>query len=461
MRRICFILVAGLDGQLATRAGRTPTLNSFPYRTVLAPVLPAVTCTMQATLTTGLAPAKHGIIANGLYTHDNPALQRHLDLDNFADFRRQISFWEQSNALLEAPRFWSPALKARTREDRLNRPCRTAMLFWQQSMPDAADIILTPKPRHTPEGRTLAACWSRPAALYAELEAKLGSFPLSSYWGPLAGPAASRWILEAARQVWRNYPVDLQMVYVPMLDYNLQRWGPGHPALAQEVCDLDALLAPLVTQVRAAGATAIIAGDYAMNAVTTSVAPNVALRRAGLLRTQADPQGKLLIDFQASTALAMADHQIAHVYCQPGTAAGAIHVLEKLDGVEQIARSDAQKRQLGLDHPRSGTLVLLSRPDAWFVHDWWLAEDEKPAWQFGVDIHRKPGYDPRELFFDAARRGITQDPSLVKGSHGVWPAALDVNRRPVLLSDAPLPTHDSAVPAAACAGWLSTLLESA
>ena len=440
MPRICFILVAGLDQQLASTTA--DVFTSFAHRNTLAPVTPAVTCTMQATLTTGKIPARHGIICNGLYTHDNAALQQFLDDDSFPEFRRQISFWEQSNQLLQTPRFWT------------GKPIRTAMLFWQQSMPDAADIVLTPKPEHTPDGKTVASCFSRPHDLYQRLTAKLGAFPLHQYWGPLASLPSSQWIINAAMDIWRHDPVDLQLLYVPHLDYNLQRLGPDHPAVAKDAADVATLLAPLVDMVRKDGGIPVIAGDYAMNAVSKAIFPNRALRDAGLLKTHTDEDGKLLIDFAASRAVAMVDHQIAYIYCAADAVDPTKKLLPSLDGIGNLAISAEEKSRLGLNTPRAGQIIALSNSDAWFAHDWWHNDAEKPRWQFSVDIHRKPGYDPRELFFDPVRKCIAQDTTLVKGSHGVIAAASE--KQPVLLSDvAPPAAH---TPATDIAGWLANLL---
>jgi len=440
--KICFVLVAGLDRALLDATPGLKTLASFDRTLALRPVIPAVTCTMQATLTTGVLPEQHGIIANGLYTCNRSALHPHLDLSNFAEFRRQTSFWEQSNALLERPRFWQGTGQ------------RVALLFWQNSMDGAADVVLTPKPQHTPDGKTLTACWSNPANLYAELTAALGPFPLHQYWGPMAGLPSSVWILKAAEEVWRRNLADIQLVYVPHLDYNLQRRGPGDPAVIKDLQDVDAALTDLAAQVRASGGHLIIAGDYSMTAVRQTVFPNVAFRQAGLLRTQADAAGKLLVDYGQSLAFAMADHQIAHVYCALAAREKAADILRSLPGVARVL-AGAERATVGLANARSGDLVALAQPDAWFAHDWWLADAEKPAWQLGVDIHRKPGYDPRELFFDPQRKCIAQDAGLVKGSHGlVGPEPKDW---PVLLCDkVSRPPNGEIMDATAVACWLRT-----
>ena len=430
MARTCVILVAGLDAHLFASAtggagggASLPTLGAMPWHAAYRPAFPAVTCTAQATLTTGVSAERHGIICNGLYTHGRPELDAHLDLSNHADARRNVSFWEQSNTLLQAPRFWQAAGFPKK---------KTAMLFWQNSMRGAADIVLTPKPEHTPDGKTLTACWSDPPNLYAELTAALGPFPLHNYWSPMAGLPSSQWIAKAAMHVWRAHAPDLQLVYIPHLDFNLQRLGPEHPAMIKELQDVDALLGPLAEQVRADGGCVVILGDYGMHEVSRPILPNVALRKAGLLVPKTDAAGKLLVDYERSAAFVMADHQVAFVYCRPEKQPEVLAVLERLEGVDRIAVGREQMAALGVGTPRAGSAALLARPEAWFAHDWWLSDDEKPRWQFSVDIHNKPGFDPRELFFDPVKKCIAQDPHVVKGSHGL---TTDSARWPLIFSD--------------------------
>jgi predicted AlkP superfamily pyrophosphatase or phosphodiesterase len=444
MARTLFVLVAGLDRRLVDRTPQLATLRRFAAQRVMRPVTPAVTSTMQATLTTGGTPAQHGIIANGLFAHNRPEIQRHLDLSSFAAFRRNVSFWEQSNRLLELPRFWHQSRKT------------TTMLFWQNSMDGAADVVLTPKPTHSPDGKTLTACWSAPDDLYARLVEKLGPLPLHNYWGPFASGASSEWIVQAALAVWAEHPTDLTLLYVPHLDYALQRLGPAHEKIAREVQFVDALLAPLVERARADGAHVIIAGDYGMHDVTRAIMPNQALRQAGLLLTKPDAEGKLLVDYDASHAFAMVDHQIAHVYCPGPRQAAATRVIAELPGVARVLHTPEDLGALGLASPRSGAVVALAEPDAWFCHDWWTSDAEKPAWQFSVDIHRKPGYDPRELFGDPVKKCVAQNPELVKGSHGV--VLDDPATWPVLLCDESISPATPQLDATDIAGWLARLV---
>jgi hypothetical protein len=445
--RICFVLAAGLDKALLSKSPSLATLSAFPHRAAYQPSFPAVTCTAQATLTTGTSATDHGIICNGLYTHGNPDLHQELDLANHADARVNVSFWEQSNGLVQKPRFWQGMNK------------KVAMLFWQQSMPSrrtgtpAADIVITPKPEHTPDGKTLTACWSAPADLYASLVKQLGPFPLFNYWSPMAGLPSSQWIVKAAEQVWSDHKPDLQLVYIPHLDFNLLRHGPSHPSVAKDLQDVDALLAPLAQKVRGDGGVMIVAGDYGMFDVTTPVMPNLALRDAGLLATKINSDGKLLIDYDTSNAFVMADHQVAFLYAKPAAVEKAIELLARLEGIASVQPNvAASKIAMG---SRAGQAILLAKENAWFAHDWWHTDAEKPLWQFSVDIHNKPGFDPRELFFDPVKKMIAQDAKLVKGSHGL---THDPSRWPVLLSDVPLEGLADGMPATAISSALASLL---
>jgi len=373
MNRLCVISAAALSGRmlaLAPADGALCRLARLGRRTI-QPVCPAVTCTMQATVTTGQPPGVHGIVANGLY---------------FAEQGR-VSFWEQSNRLLEAPRFW--------RRGTLAGACRTAMLFWQNSMFGAADVVLTPRPAHTPDGRTISTCYSDPPGLYDSLRGELGEFPLKHYWGPLAHLASSEWIAAAAERVWQRERPDLQLLYLPHLDYSLQKVGPADPSIAGEVAHLDALIGRLAGAVAADGGRVVVMGDYGITPVGRAVTPNVALRDAGLL-TVRDAAGTDLLDVGEARAFALVDHQVAHVYCGDDAAAGqAAEVLRGLDGVAEVIDL-AKADPLGLRHRRSGRLIALAQPDAWFAYYFWHDPARAPAFARTVDIHRKPGYDPCE-----------------------------------------------------------------
>jgi hypothetical protein len=218
---VCVIDIPGLSQKLLSAVPANSALGKWirANRVLgLTPSWPAVTCSMQATLTTGVSPERHGIVANGIATFRSTEDQRLIDPSNFAEYRREVSFWEQSNQFVEAPRFWQDASG--------KSKWKTAMLFWQNCMPGfveplkpAADIVLTPKPEHGPDGNITSLLWAQPRELVGQLFNELGPFPLMNYWGPFAKIDSSRWIARAAAHVWTHYSPQLQLVFTfPHLD---------------------------------------------------------------------------------------------------------------------------------------------------------------------------------------------------------------------------------------------------
>lgn len=430
--RTCLIDIPGLCSRLIEQLGgesAPPWFDDIADRgqSVIRPVRPAVTMSVQATYSTGKTPAEHGIIANGLPAYRLPDIRDNLDLSNFANYRCNVSFWEQSNKLLTAPRVWAGDGA---------RPETAAMLFVQSSMGGAADVVVTPKPTHTKDGHTVSMCWSDPDELYPALRDQLGEFPLHHYWGPLAGMKSSEWIAAASRIVWEEYPTDLHWVYIPQLDYDLQRMGPNDERVVQSLVEVLAVLTPLVEKVHADGDRVLLISEYGMTPVHRSVALNAHLRNADLLRV--DDAGEM--DYVESRAFAMVDHQVAHVYCtDPAAQAAARSLISDMDEVAEVY-AGAERAEVGLDCDRAGDLVVFSHEDAWFEYRWWTDFAEAPQWASMIDIHRKPGYDPLEMFVDPetlktrdprAVRILADKPQLIKGSHGTMPA--DEADWPVLL----------------------------
>ncbi len=418
--RTLLLDIPGLSGRLLDQLNPRTVPAWFAAlrddsRSRIRPVLPAVTMPAQATYSTGVLPQEHGIVANGLATYRDSSLHRHLDLVNHAEHRTRVSFWEQSNALLAAPRVWK------------NDRRKVAMLMVQSSR-GAADIVLTPKPQHTPDGKTISNCWSRPNDLHPTLRAELGEFPLHHYWGPMANLESSKWIAAAAERIWQWHEPDLQWVYVSQMDYDLQRLGPNDPAVSAMLGEVLTLLTPLVEQAQAEGGRVLVFSEYGMTAVSRSIAPNARLREAGLLVTDDNRE----VDYRRSDCFAMCDHQVAHVYCRDEAAIDrARDLLTDLSEVAECYCGE-QRKAIGLNTPRAGDLVLFSQEDAWFEYRWWDDWAQAPDFAWTVDIHKKPGYDPTELFFDPAMRRIRADqPQRVKGSHGTLPA--DPFDWPVLL----------------------------
>jgi predicted AlkP superfamily pyrophosphatase or phosphodiesterase len=256
--------------------------------------------------------------------------------------------------------------------------------------------------------------------------------------------------------VYDTYRPTLTLVYLPHLDYNLQRLGPHHPALRDDLLAIDALCGELIDHVRRTGARVIVLSEYGITDVAGPVHINRALREAKLLRVKSE-LGLEMLDAGASDAFAVADHQVAHVYVKrPALVPEVKRLLEALPGVEAVL-DDEGKRAHGLDHERSGELVAVSRADRWFTYYYWLDDALAPDFARTVDIHRKPGYDPVELFLDPALRMpkvkiastllkkalgfrylmdvIPLDATLVKGSHGR--PTDDPDAGPLLISSEP------------------------
>ncbi|MEM6674696.1 MAG: nucleotide pyrophosphatase/phosphodiesterase family protein [Planctomycetota bacterium] len=416
---------------------RTPHLAALGQRGALSPmsaVLPAVTCSAQATMLTGALPSQHGAVGNGWR---DPASY-------------DVALWRQSNHLVDGEKIYEAA---RRRDSSFT----CAKLFWWWNMGAAVDRSITPRPFYFADGKKEVAIYATPTEFGVEAERELGSFPFFDFWGPKAGLPSSRWIADAAIRTLREYRPTLTMAYLPHLDYDHQRYGPADERSVQALRDIDAIVGDLVAAADEAGAAVVVVSEYGIREVSRPVHVNRALRDAGLLRVRETPHGDVL-DVFASDAFALADHQIAHVYCQgPRAIAAATEVLEGLDGVAEVL-DDEGKRSAGVDHPRAGQLVALSEPDAWFTYYYWSDRTSEPDFARTVDIHRKPGYDPVEMFVDPSLRSpqlrvaqrlaqkklgfrylvdvIPLDATLVRGSHGLVPD--DPLDGPVWVSSLPL-----------------------
>lgn len=371
------VVVLNVVGLAPHHQRAMPSLSRFTWRP-MRPSFPAVTCSVQATLLSGKLPAEHGIVGNGWLERD----------------RLEVRFWEQAGSLVQAPRIWD-----------LLPQRKTAVLFWQQSMYINAAVVLTPRPIHA-HRRLIQWCYSKPPGYYEDLRSEIGEFKLQSYWGPLAGIASSRWIARAARITWRRHRPDLMLVYLPHLDYASQKRGPDAMDALREI---DTVVAELVEEFRQ-DAAVIVCSEYSLVPVRRVLYPNRALRRAGLLRVREIARREYL-DMELSDAFAVVDHQVAHLYCKPGALAAARAALGEVEFTT-------------LAHPRAGELVAVAPPDAWFAYYWWEQEAKAPDFAHSVDIHRKPGYDPCELWLDWRRTIRTLHPCTavrperVKGSHG-------------------------------------------
>ncbi len=431
MKKTAVINVVGLTRGLLGL--HTPFLSEWGEGAATAsidPVLPAVTCSAQATYLTGAPPTEHGIVANGWYFRDEC----------------EVKFWRQSNRLVQAPKVWEAA-----RQRDASFTC--ANMFWWYNMYSSVDYSVTPRPMYPADGLKLPDVYSHPSSLRHTLQNELGAFPLFQFWGPATTIKASEWIANATRRVVEQYDPTLTLVYLPHLDYNLQRVGPDHPDVDRDLEEIDAVCRDLITFLESRDTRVIVLSEYGINAVSRPISLNRLFRKEGFIAIR-DERGLELLDAGASKVFAVADHQLAHVYVQDaGLLAAVKSLLEAIPGVAYVL-DEGGKKEYGLDHPRSGELVAVAEPDAWFTYYYWLDDDKAPDFARTVDIHRKPGYDPVELFVDPGLRVprlkvaqrlfqkkmgfrylmdvIPLDPSLVKGSHGHL--TTDPMESPILLT---------------------------
>jgi predicted AlkP superfamily pyrophosphatase or phosphodiesterase len=436
MKRTAVVNVVGLT---PSRLGpAAPRISEFVRRgslTLIEPAFPAVTCTAQSNYLTGLPPARHGIVANGWYDRE----------------LAEVQFWRQSDHLVQAPKIWED-LRA------LDPELTCAKLFWWFNMYGRADYSITPRPLYLADGRKIFDIYSWPYSLRPQIKADLGEFPFPAFWGPAAGvggpqggaEAASRWIAESAKWIENKYAPTLSLVYLPHLDYNLQRLGPEHPAIACDLERVDTIVGGLIDFFQARSIQVILLSEYGITGVDRPVHLNRLFRDKGWLAIK-DELGREILDCGASRVFAVADHQVAHIYLNDLSLITQVRtLLENQPGVGQVL-GRAEKQALGIEHARAGDLLAVAAERAWFTYYYWLDDRRAPDFARTVDIHRKPGYDPVELFLDPdipllklgilwrlARKRlgfrmlmdvIPLDATLVKGSHG---------RRPNHPSDYPL-----------------------
>lgn len=409
--------VVGLNRQMLEHAPRLQQFAKGSPLRQLVPDLPAVTCTVQASMLTGLPVREHGIVANGWYDRE----------------LCEVHFWKQSNKLVQGEKVWETARKRDPSVTVLN-------MFWWFNMYSSADYSVTPRPIYKADGRKIPDCYANPPELRDELQKQLGTFPLFSFWGPGSSIESSRWIAKGTVIAHERLNPTLTLVYLPHLDYALQQVGPEHPSIPEAVREIDNVAGDLIDQLESRGVRVIVLSEYGIERVNEAIFINRMLREQGDLRVRFE-QGLELLDPGASPAFAVTDHQLAHVYVKDPQDVSRIELLcRTLPGVDKVLNRHAQ-RELGIDHPRAGELVLIAGTGRWFTYDYWLDHRRAPDFARTVDIHRKPGYDPRELFLDphiplvklklawrlfqrkvlgqrALLDVIPLDTALVRGSHG-------------------------------------------
>ncbi|MFL6483278.1 MAG: alkaline phosphatase family protein [Nitrososphaera sp.] len=361
----------------------------------LEPTFPAVTSSVQASILTGKFPKEHGIIANGLY-----------DRSTYS-----VSFWEQPSSLVQTPRIWDTI---KQRSDK-----KTAVLFWQNTMYANSDIVVTPRPIHL-DDKMVMWCYSKPQGYYEKLKERLGEFNLASYWGPLASSNSSEWIANAAEYTMETERPNFLFVYIPHVDYSAQRFGKGSVQVNDDLKIADEIVGRLAQKATDIGirneTQFVILSEYSFNDVDGAIPLNLVLRDADLLSVRTI-QEKEYLDFEYSKAFAMVDHQVSHIFIKDGYEKEARKALENAPGIDKVLDSRS-KKEMAIGHERSGELIAISAKDKWFSYYWWHEDNRAPEFARKVDIHRKPGYDPVELFFDPKTKSIPLEPRMVKGSHG-------------------------------------------
>lgn len=435
LRSVCVLNVVGLTKELLTHCtGCLGKAMAGGRCYPLEEAFPAVTCTAQATMLTGLDATDHGIVGNGWYWRD----------------LGEVRFWLQSNRLIQG----DPVYKvARRRAEEKGEQFTCAKLFWWFNQGAPVDYSVTPKPYYGADGSKVFAIHGHPLDLPPRLEAALGKFPFHAFWGPMSGIASSDWIARATAWVLEHLQPTLTLSYIPHLDYDLQRFGPTPEVVQKALSELETAVEVVFDVCEKKGVVPIVVSEYGLGPVNRPVYVNRVLREAGFLVVRDGPFGETIETF-LSDAFAVVDHQIAHVYVrEPTKVADVVALLSSLPGVAHALCSPEDRARYHLNHPRAGDVVLLAQPDAYFAYHYWLDEQRAPDFARTVDIHRKPGYDPCELFFDpripfpklrvAARLlqrklgfralldVIPTDGSLVRGSHGLY--ASSEEQRPVLL----------------------------
>ncbi len=444
MKKTVVINVVGLTKRLIGE--HTPFIKSFLEKgtfNYIKPVLPAVTCSVQSTYLTGKWPSEHGVVGNGWYFKEEC----------------EVKFWRQSNKLVQQPKVWD-VLKAK------NPDFTCANHFWWYNMYSTADYSITPRPNYLADGRKIPDIYSHPADLRDKVQATLGTFPLFEFWGPRTTINSSQWIADAAMETDKLHDPTLTFIYLPHLDYNLQRYGLDFDSIAKDLQEIDGVVAQLVNYYENQGANIVLLSEYGITNVNNPVHLNRVLRKNGYLSIRTE-RGLELLDAGASNAFAVADHQIAHVYVKDKSSIMAIkNLLQKIDGVEQVL-SGIEIQKEHLQHERCGDLVVLADKDSWFTYYFWMDDAKAPDYARMVDIHKKPGYDPVEMLTNPKDKFVTAkvlwklfkkklgfrtvmniipvDATLIKGSHGRIPE--DIEDYPMLITNYTIPQEEVTIKA--------------
>lgn len=376
MKRLALINVVGLTQPILEQL---PALKEFASKREVSsfpPIFPALTCSAQTSYLTGKGVADHGIVGNGWFDY------------RYAETR----LWKQSQRLIDAPLLWEILKKE-------GLPCHTAKLFWWFAMHGSTEWAITPRPLYRSDGGKVFDIHTTPMALREVIKKELGDFPFPAFWGPFSGIASSQWIANAAMWIEKNHTPHLNLVYIPHLDYCHQQYGPHSPLCHAHLEELNTLLSVLIDFFTKKKVSLVFLSEYGIQPVHQDIPINRELRKAGLLSLK-NELGTETLDYGESQAFGLVDHQIAHIYVKNPSQKKAISsLLSSIHGIESVVES-SQLWGESLASQRAGDLIAIAQSDAWFSYYHWLDDQKAPDFARCVDIHRKTGYDPAELFID-------------------------------------------------------------
>ncbi len=257
MKRTAVLNVVGLTQRHI--GPDTPAISQFlslGQAAFIDPAFPAVTCTAQSNYLTGQRPRDHGIVGNGWYN----------------DELAEVTFWKQPNQTVQSPKLWHDLRLA-------NSGFTCATMFWWFNMYADVEWSATPRPMYPADGSKHFDIYTWPHELRPALKEELGEFPFPAFWGPMAGQqspvgkpeAVSEWIANAAKWIEQQQQPTLNLVYLPHLDYNLQRLGPGHPEIANDLQRIDRIVGELIDFFEARGVQVVLLSEYGITPVERPV----------------------------------------------------------------------------------------------------------------------------------------------------------------------------------------------
>jgi predicted AlkP superfamily pyrophosphatase or phosphodiesterase len=283
-------------------------------------MLPAVTTSVQSTYITGKWPSEHGIVGNGWYDKTDV----------------EIKFWKQSNKLVQAEKIWDRAKK-------VDPSFTVSKMFWWYNMYSTADYAVTPRPNYLADGRKMPDCYTYPSSLRDELQHEFGQFPLFKFWGPGADITSTKWIADASVFIDKKYDPRLTLIYLPHLDYALQKYGTDIEKISTHLSEIDRVVEDLIKYYTTTGARIILLSEYGISNVTVPIHINRVLRQNDLLGIRVE-RGLELLDAGASKAFAVADHQLAHVYLNdPSVYEKVKNIITVIPGIAKVLDKDQQK----------------------------------------------------------------------------------------------------------------------